>query len=366
MTEPQHGESRGSAIGDVMSSDRSSSSVPAHMDAFVDLRSDTVTRPTSLMRRAMAEAEVGDDGYGEDPTVQALQDEAAAQLGMEAAMYVPSGTMANQIAVRLLTSPGSMIVAGRRQHLVRNERGATIWNAAVQIQSVDDVSGVAPADVQAAVREAEFFGLRPMMVCLEDTHMAAGGLPLTLSTLDEIADLGLPVHVDGARVYNAAAARGEPVAEVGRRATTISCCLSKGLSAPVGSLLAGPSDLIYDALDHRRRLGGSMRQAGVIAAAGLVALRTMTGRLSEDHRRARLLAAAVAERWPHSGMDPTAVTTNVVLWDHPAPEPLLGHLLERGVRARVVAPGRMRLMTHHEIDDCAVGKAVDAILSAPC
>lgn len=335
------------------------------MSGWVDLRSDTVTSPTPAMRRAMADAEVGDDGYGEDPTVRRLEEELAARVGKAAGLLVPSGTMGNQVAMRLQARPGSVAVAGRRQHVVLNERGATARNGGVQLVTVDDEGGVDPADVGAALEEAAFFHLHPALVCIEDTHMFAGGRPWELDDVAAVAAFGVPVHVDGARLFNAEVATGVPAAAVAAHASTVSCCLSKGLGAPVGSVLAGDADVMAEARDERRRLGGGMRQAGVFAAAGLVALRTMVDRLADDHARARRLAEAVAERWPEAGLDPAAVRTNVVVWRHPDPAAVVDHLEGEGIRARTVAPGTLRFVTHHEVDDEGVDRAVKALASAP-
>ncbi|MEJ7582752.1 MAG: threonine aldolase family protein, partial [Acidimicrobiales bacterium] len=238
----------------------------------VDLRSDTVTQPTPAMRRAMAEAEVGDDGYGEDPTVRRLEEAFADRVGKEAALYVPSGTMANQIALRLLGTRATAVVTGRRQHVVLYEHGAAAVNAATQWHLVEDADGtLAPAAVADAVAGAAHHGPTVSAVFVEDTHMPAGGAPWPEGRLEAVrkAAAGRPIHLDGARLFNAERASGVPVAERAAPATTVMCCLSKGLGAPVGSVLAGPADLMTEAIDERKRLGGAMRQAGVIAAAGL-------------------------------------------------------------------------------------------------
>src|SRR5438270_10537667 len=243
---------------------------------FVDLRSDTVTQPTPEMRRAMAEAQVGDDVYGEDPTVNALQDAFAERVGKQAALFVPSGTMGNQLALRLLTTPATSVIVGRRQHIVIYENGAGGRNAEVQFWPVADDEGMLDAaDVRWAIEAAAHHHPRPSLVCVENTHMPADGAPWPLDALRAIAVCGLPVHLDGARLFNAEVATGVPAADYAGAAVTVMCCLSKGLCAPVGSLLAGLVDVMDAALAARQRLGGGMRQAGVIAAAGLVALTTM-------------------------------------------------------------------------------------------
>ena len=334
----------------------------------VDLRSDTVTRPTPEMRRAMADAEVGDDVYGEDPTVNRLQEAYAERVGMEAALFVPSGVMANQLALRVLAAPGSSVVAGGRQHLVIYEQGAAGRNAAVQFHAVPDDDGtVRPSDVAWAVEAARHHHPSPALVCVENTHMPADGAPYPLAALRALrATAGqLPIHMDGARLFNAEVATGTPVAAYGAEVTTVMSCLSKGLCAPVGSVLAASAEVVAAARVERQRLGGGMRQAGVVAAAGLVALRTMVDRLAEDHERARLLAEAVADRWPDAGCDPERVRTNIVTWRHPQPGRVVDHLRTEGVLAGTIAPGVMRLVTHHDIDDDAIERARKALATAP-
>jgi threonine aldolase len=336
----------------------------------VDLRSDTVTRPTPEMRRAMAAAEVGDDVYGEDPTVNALQDAFAERVGKEAALFVPSGTMGNQLALRLLAPPASTVVAGRRQHVVVYENGAAGRNAGIQFHTVDDDDGtISPNDVQWAVAATAHHHPAPGLVCVENTHMPANGAPWPPDRMAAVsrsaAGAGLPVHLDGARLFNAEVATGTPVAALAAPATTVMCCLSKGLCAPVGSLLAGPAGVIDAARAERQRLGGGMRQAGVLAAAGLVALDNMVERLADDHRRARALAEVVAERWPDAGLSLPEVRTNVVVFAHTDPATLLGHLGDSGVLAGTIAPGVVRLVTHHDVDDVGLARAVDALRSAP-
>jgi threonine aldolase len=332
--------------------------------AVVDLRSDTVTRPTPAMRAAMAEAEVGDDGFGEDPTVNRLEEEFAEMVGKPAAVFVPAGTMGNQIALRLLGVPGTRVVAGRGQHIVAYERGAAAVNAAIQFDLLDDGAGVLDATaVWAAVT-----GVGPPVsaVFIENTHMEASGAPWSLAALDAVvaAAPGLPLHMDGARLFNASVATGVPPADYAARATTVMSCLSKGLGAPVGSLLAASDDLIERARLERKRLGGGMRQAGILAAAGLVALRDHVERLALDHARARRLAEAVADRWPAS-VDPDAVLTNIVVWPHPAPDKVIAHLDGEGVLAVALGPDRIRLVTHLDVDDTGIDRARRALANAP-
>jgi threonine aldolase len=335
---------------------------------MVDLRSDTVTRPTEEMRRAMAAAEVGDDVYGEDPTVNALQEAFAARVGKEAALYVPSGTMGNQLAFRLFTRPGDVVIAGARQHVVIYEGGGAAGNSGVQFHTVADADGTVSADaVRWAVDAMAHHHPRVGLLCLENTHMPASGAPWPLDRLRQTSEVagaaGLPVHLDGARLWHAEVATGTSAAEFAACATTVMCCLSKGLCAPVGSLIGGPADVITEARAQRARLGGGMRQAGVIAAAGLVALRSMIERLADDHRRAARLAEAVADRWPDA-CDPTTVRTNIVTFHHADPAALLAHLNAEGVLAGTIAPGVVRLVTHHDVDDDGVEQACKAIAGA--
>jgi threonine aldolase len=334
----------------------------------VDLRSDTVTRPTPAMRRAMAEAEVGDDDYGEDPTVRALEEAFAERVGKPAALFVASGVMANQVAVRVLSSPGTAVVAGRRQHVVAYEYGAAALNSGVQFIALDDGDGMLRADdVRWARQASEHHQPAVSLVCVENTHMAASGAPWTPAGLRALAEAAgpVPIHMDGARLFNAEAATGVAAAEWAAAATTVMCCLSKGLCAPVGSLLAGGEDVIAEGRLARKRLGGGMRQAGVLAAPGLVALRDMVARLPEDHARAARLAGAVAERWPDSGLDPAAVRTNIVTFAHGEADKLLAHLEGHGVLAHSIAPGVMRFVTHRDVDDAGVDRAVAALEDAP-
>ena len=337
--------------------------MPDHLGR-VDLRSDTVTRPTPEMRRAMADAEVGDDGFGDDPTVARLEGEVAARLGKEAAVFVPSGTMANQVALRVLAPPGSVVLCGRRQHLVVREAGAAGPNAGAQLVTLDDADGtIDPTDVARWVADARSGWAAPSAVFVEDTHGEVGGRVWPLERLRALGEAGLPVHLDGARLWNAAVASGCSPAERAAPATLVSTCLSKGLGAPVGSLLAGPAALVARARVERKRLGGMMRQVGVLAAAGLVALERVD-RLRDDHERARRLAGAAAARWPGS-VDPTLVDTNIVLVAVPHTGPVLRHLAERGVLALASRSGTIRLVTHADLDDTDVERAVEALAEGP-
>jgi len=338
-------------------------------DGRVDLRSDTVTRPTPAMRRAMADAEVGDDVYGEDPTVNRLEELAAARVGKEAALYVPSGTMGNQIALRVLARRGTEVVCGARAHIRQYEAAAAAMNAGVQIRPVDDRGGFFGPEAVDAAAEGTLHHLPPLgLVAIENTHMPAGGVPWPPAQVEAVAAAarrhGLAVHCDGARIFNAAAAVGVDAAALAAPVDTVMFCLSKGLSAPVGSMLAGSLDVIAAARFERVRLGGGMRQAGVIAAAGIVALTEMVDRLVEDHARARRLAEALAERFPGS-VDPDAVRTNIVCARAEAlPASFLDDLAADGVRAGTIDQATVRLVTHHDVDDADIDRALQAIAKA--
>ncbi|MFL6204524.1 MAG: threonine aldolase family protein [Acidimicrobiales bacterium] len=329
-----------------------------------DLRSDTVTRPTPEMRRAMAEAEVGDDGFGDDPTVARLEAAFAERVGKEAALFVPTGTMANQIALRLLGRPGTVVLVGRRQHVVVREAGAAGRNAAAQLVALEDRDGtIDPDEVARWAADARVGWSEPSAVFVEDTHGEVGGRVWPLERLAAVAAAGLPMHLDGARLWNAAVATGTSMAERSAPATTVMCCVSKGLGAPVGSLLAGPADLIDRARTERKRLGGGMRQVGILAAAGLVALERVD-RLADDHERARRLAKAAASRWP-GGVDVALIHTNIVRVVVGDPAPVLAHLEQHGVLALPGSTDTIRLVTHADVDDADVDRAVAALESAP-
>jgi threonine aldolase len=334
----------------------------------VDLRSDTVTQPTPEMRAAMADAVVGDDGYHEDPTVSALERRFAGLVGKESAIFVPSGTMANQIALRCLTSPGDLVLAGSRQHIVLYELGASAANASVQIHCLDDAHGrLDPEEIRTVRDGVDHVLPTATALFLENSHMASGGRAATPEELAEVlrAASGLRIHLDGARLFNAQVATGRPAADLAASAETVMACLSKGLCCPVGSLLAGPAELMERGRLHRKRLGGAMRQAGILAAAGLVALDQMVDRLADDHARAGLLRSAAADRWPEQAEAISLQHTNMVVFVHPDPPSLLGHLSEAGVLGDTLAPGVVRLVTHHDVDDAGAERAALALRSAP-
>jgi threonine aldolase len=334
---------------------------------MIDLRSDTVTQPTPDMRRAMADAEVGDNVYGEDPTVNRLQSLAAGLLGMEAALYVPSGTMANQLAIRVLARPGTEVLCPDRAHVYRYEAAAAPSNSGVQMHPLWDV----PDGIAAAIEGRAHHLPDPSLLVIENTYMAASGAPIgadEMHTLVKTAHDGeVRVHVDGARIWNAAIALGTSPAELLRGADTAMFCLSKGLCAPVGSVLCGPAALMPEAAQQRARMGGAMRQAGIIAAAGIVALETMVDRLADDHARTRVLADALAERWPGS-VDPSSVRTNIVCANAARlPDHFVVRLEANGVKAGTIDPRTVRLVTHHDVDDAGVAATIaafDAIATA--
>jgi threonine aldolase len=272
--------------------------------------------------------------------------------------------MANQIALRLLGRPGTVVLVGRRQHVVVREVAAAGRNAAAQLVALDDADGtLEPDDVARWAHDARAGWAEASAVLVEDTHGEVGGRVWPLERLEAVSAVGLPVHLDGARLWNAAVASGTSVAERAATATTVTCCVSKGLGAPVGSLLAGPVDLVAQARVERKRLGGGMRQVGILAAAGLVALGRVD-RLADDHARARRLAQAAAARWPGS-VDVALVQTNIVRIRHDDPRALIHHLAERDVLAVPGSADTVRLVTHADVDDGDVDRAVAAMEAAP-
>jgi threonine aldolase len=335
-------------------------------DGRIDLRSDTVTTPTPEMRRAMADAEVGDDVYGEDPTINRFQERAAEILGKEAALYVPSGTMANQLALRVLARPGTEVLCAARAHVFRYEAAAAAWNSGVQLHPFPDDDGL--LDVGAldeTVRDAGHHSPAVSLIAIENTHMPTCGRPWRVEEVATVGTVGrrhgVDLYCDGARIWNASVALGVQARDLVAPASAVMFCVSKGLGAPVGSVLCGPRDLIREAREHRQRLGGAMRQAGVIAAAGLVALDTMIERLADDHRRAHRLAEAVAERWPGS-VAPDAVETNMVcaIADR-LPSDLLDRLDADGIRAGTIDTRTVRFATHKDIDDADVERVLKTL-----
>ena len=324
------------------------------MTTRVDLRSDTVTQPTQDMRDAMASAVVGDDGSGEDPTINELEARYAKIVGKEAAVFVPSGVMANQIAIRVNTRPGDVIIAGRDQHVVSFELGAAARNSGVQFALVDDTTGQLNVDDVLSIIDAEADHQPHIaMVSVENTHMPSGGTPWNVRDLVALKSAigNLPLHLDGARLFNAVVATGTSAKEFAAPANTVMTCMSKGLCAPVGSLLAGSATDMETARIERKRLGGAMRQAGILAAAGLVALDTMIDRLSEDHARAKQLATLFAQAFPEANYDPATCQTNIVSFNHPQARQIIGELEQLGVVGGTIGPRRVRFVTHAGVSD---------------
>jgi len=331
---------------------------------MIDLRSDTVTRPTPEMRRAMAEAEVGDDVFGEDPTVNRLQERAAELLGFEAALWVPSGVMGNEIAIRVLTEPGQEVLAEERSHVVQYElAGMAVLSGVMPRVVPGDEGRLTPESVRAAIRPYMYLRSDLGMAVIENTHNLAGG---SLYTVDQTAavvtacrEAGLRVHVDGARLWNAAVALGVPPADLVRGADSAMVTLSKGLCAPAGSLLVASKERIQKARRVRKQLGGGMRQVGILAAAGIVALDTMIPRLAEDHDNARLLASALARC---RGLRVAPAPTNIVvatLDGRRAPD-VVAAAAERGVLVTAMDAVTLRLVTHRDVAraDCERAAAV--------
>ncbi len=335
----------------------------------IDLRSDTVTTPTPAMRRAMAEADVGDDQYGEDPTVVRLEARFAELVGKEAALFVASGTMGNLVALLAHCTRGDEAILGDESHIFWYEGGgaAALGGIPFNLRPTSRLGALDPAYVAAAIRVARPGYPRTGVICVENTHNRCGGTVLSPAYLRELAATahanGVPVHMDGARIFNAAAALGLPAATIAAEVDTVQSCLSKGLAAPVGSLVAGDARFVEAARRQRKLVGGAMRQAGVIAAAGLVALDEMIDRLPEDHARARRLAEGLAEI-PGVTVDLDTVQTNIVIFRPPAdldPTRAVAALLDHGVRVSNYGTRGLRMVTHYQIDDEAVDHALTAL-----
>ena len=336
----------------------------------VDLRSDTVTRPTAGMRHAIATAEVGDDVYGEDPTVRRLEETVAALLGTEAALFVPSGTMANQIALRALTQPGEEVLIGKDAHCWVHESGALAALAGAQTQPLPG-DGRFTADAVRAGFKGPVTWLSPTtVVAVENTHNMGGGLVWPRAQIDEVLAaaraLGVRAHLDGARLWNAAVASGLPERALTAGFDTVSVCLSKGLGAPVGSLVAGGKDVIARCLRFRKMYGGGMRQAGLLAAAGLYALEHHRARLADDHANARRIAERLVGV-PGLGVDPTRVETNIVMVEVAPPlaaAALVARCADAGVRVSAITPTRIRMVTHLDADRAACERAAEVLAAA--
>lgn len=336
---------------------------------MIDLRSDTVTRPTPAMREAMFAAEVGDDVYGEDPKVNRLESDAAALFGGEAAIFVPTGTMGNQIAIRLHTRHGQEVICEARAHVLDWEMAMIAVFSGCQVRTVAAERGILKWEqISHAIGPKMYYRAQTGLICIENTHNMAGGTVTPLSVMREIVEgahaAGLPLHLDGARIFNASVALGVGVAELTRGFDTVMFCLSKGLGAPAGSMLVGSKAAMEQARIFRKALGGGMRQAGILAAAGLIALHDMPARLADDHANARLLAEAVAVQ-PNAEIDLEAVQTNIVIFklrgDGDAAQFCAG-LKEKGVLASSIGPHAVRFVTHFDVGREACERAISAVV----
>jgi threonine aldolase len=331
----------------------------------IDLRSDTVTQPTPAMRRAMAEAEVGDDVWREDPTARRLEEAAAELLGTDAALFVPSGTMANQIAVMLHARPGDEIVVARDSHVRLYEGGAAAALSGVHLVEVGLRGTFGPEDVDAVLHDRkDSHAPWTRAIAIENTHNRSGGRFWPLEQLDLVVGhakaRGLGVHVDGARIWNAAVALGVPERRLTRGADTVSACFSKGLGAPAGSVIAGDRARIDEALRMRKRLGGGMRQVGILCAAALHALEHHRASLELDHARARGLAEGIAQI-ERLRVDPGLVETNIVVFEARDPVALVAACRAEGVLLAAFGPGRVRAVTHRDVDDAQIARALSVL-----
>ncbi|MFM2124763.1 MAG: hypothetical protein RL328_1214 [Acidobacteriota bacterium] len=330
---------------------------------MIDLRSDTVTKPTPAMRRAMAEAEVGDDVYREDPTVRRLEEKAAELLGKPAAIFVPTGSMGNAIAIKLHTQHGQEVICDDRAHILDWELAMTAWFSGCLARPVPTANGILSWQaLEPYIKRPGPFNAHTAMINIEHPHNMGGGTLYSIESIDEIcrrAHAGdLKVHMDGARLYNAVARTGLPPARIVQNVDTVMTCLSKGLGAPVGSLLAGPTDLIERARTHRKQLGGGMRQAGVIAAAGLVALEESPQKMHADHANARLLAEAVR-------LDPATIQTNIVIFEIATdPAAFVAALKAEGILASSIGGQKIRLVTHYDVTRADCERAAHVLRSA--
>ena len=344
---------------------------------MIDLRSDTVTKPTEAMRRAMAVAEVGDDVYGEDPTVNTLEKRAAELLGKEAALFVPTGTMGNTIAVKLHTEPGQEVICDDRAHVLDWELAMTAWFSGCLIRSVPTPDGIMTwRQIEAQIKPGNGFNAPTALVTIEHPHNMHGGTLYDLASIDEICDRahsrGLKVHIDGARIFNASVASGHSVARIVQNADTVMFCLSKGLGAPVGSMLAGTADAMARGRHFRKRLGGGMRQAGVLAAAGLIAMEEMPARLHEDHANARWIAERLA-KIPCLSLNLEKVRTNVVVFDIAGTgltfAELSAQLKSKGLLISTAGGTRARMLTHLNVSrkDCeSAVNVMEEVLAPVC
>ncbi|MFA5889654.1 MAG: GntG family PLP-dependent aldolase [Actinomycetota bacterium] len=335
-------------------------------DRIVELRSDTFTTPTPQMRRAMAEAEVGDDVWGEDPTANALQEHCARMFGKEAGLFVPSGSMGNEVCVKALTSPGDEVIVDEAAHVLDAEVGAPAMISQVMLRSLTSNRGVFDEErLRGAIRAPSRFFTHTALLCLENTHQASGGAVVPIEAFRATARLaresGVSVHLDGARIFNASVASGVPVHVYAAEVDTLSFCFSKGLGAPVGSMVLGAADVVDRARRTRKMLGGGMRQVGVLCAAARVAVDTMVDRLADDHANARRLAEGLAEIRP-GAVDPMLVETNIVYVDTGArdAEIVADELRARGILVGAMGARRIRCVTHKDVDTAGIERALDA------
>ncbi|NUN48737.1 MAG: aminotransferase class I/II-fold pyridoxal phosphate-dependent enzyme [Candidatus Brocadiae bacterium] len=331
-----------------------------------DFRSDTVTKPTPEMRRAMAEAEVGDDVFGEDPTVNRLQEVAAWRVRKEAGLFFPTGTMANQVAIKCCTEPGDEILLERRSHIMNYELAAFAVISGVQARAVEGERGIIRVPALAReLRPKSYLFSGPSLICLEDTTNMTGGTCYPLAVLREIrafaTENGIPVHLDGARLFNAAVAQKVEAFEIAREADSVMISLSKGLAAPAGSVLCGTVDFIEKARKWRKLLGGGMRQSGVLAAAGLVGLQTMVDRLAEDHENARVLAAGLAGTRFRCEVPETNIVIVDVRETGRSSDQIAVLLEKAGIRCVAADTARIRLVTHCDVDRAAAEQAAQAL-----
>lgn len=336
---------------------------------MIDLRSDTVTRPTPAMRKAMATAEVGDDVLGEDPTVNLLQDRVASLLGKDAGLFMPSGTMANQVAIKTQIQPGDEIIIDKDAHIYYYECAATAVISGGQFRCLAGKRGILAADaIAAAIRPPDIHQPPSRLVCLENTHNRGGGSIYPVESLAAIAELAsthdIRVHLDGARLFNAALAVGATVRELASMADSVCIAFSKALGAPSGSILCGPADFIEMARRFRKMLGGGMRQIGILAAACLHALEHHVERLAEDHDKAKRLASGLSQM-PGIQLDPEAVVTNIVLFDvadtGQDADVFVGLLAENGVLMIPFGPTAVRAVTHLDVDETDIDKALEIV-----
>jgi threonine aldolase len=336
---------------------------------MIDLRSDTVTKPTAAMRRAMMEAEVGDDVYGEDPTVNLLEQRAAEATEKEAALFVPSGTMGNSIAVKLHTEHGQEVICEARSHVLNYELAMMAWFSGCVARPIAAEDGILTWEqIRREIRPLGPHWAPTGLVEIENTHNMAGGTIYPLRSIREICDgaheRGLKVHMDGARVFNAAAAMGVPVREIVAPVDTVMFCLSKALGAPVGSLLAGSAEAIARGRLYRKRLGGGMRQAGVLAAAGLIALQETPKVLADDHCNAKFVAEGLS-RIPGIAVDPAKVMTNIVIFDVSGTDmvsaEISARLKQSGVLINGINERQMRAVTHYDVDRTACEQALETV-----